>query len=74
MVSSVASQWDDLSVSSTSGNLTSKLATKFRRDGGDLLKKFHALAEAETDLSIHEKRLCEIEVKVKLERPFIEQK
>ena len=63
-----------LSVSSTSGNMTSKLATKFRRGGGDLLRKLHALAEAETELSVHQKRLSEIEAKVKLERPFIEQK
>ncbi|GFS45800.1 structural maintenance of chromosomes (SMC) family protein [Actinidia rufa] len=36
----------------------------FLRDGGDLLRKHHAVAEAETELSIHEKRLSEIEVKL----------
>ncbi|GFZ15190.1 structural maintenance of chromosomes (SMC) family protein [Actinidia rufa] len=35
-----------------------------RKGGGDLLRKLHALAEAETELSVHQKRLSEIEAKI----------
>ncbi|RWW64576.1 hypothetical protein BHE74_00028178 [Ensete ventricosum] len=34
------------------------------RGGGELLKQLHALAEAESELSIHQRRLSEIEGKV----------
>ncbi|KAL3834639.1 hypothetical protein ACJIZ3_009375 [Penstemon smallii] len=35
-----------------------------RKGGGDLLRKLHALAEAELELSIHQKRLAEIDAKI----------
>ncbi|GMP69885.1 hypothetical protein CsSME_00028971 [Camellia sinensis var. sinensis] len=35
-----------------------------RKGGGDLLRQLHALAEAESKLSIHQKRLSEIEAKI----------
>ncbi|XP_052188076.1 structural maintenance of chromosomes protein 2-1-like [Diospyros lotus] len=35
-----------------------------RKGGGDLLKQLHALAEAESELSIHHKKLSEIEAKI----------
>lgn len=36
-----------------------------------MLRQLHHLAEAESKLSTHQKRLSEIEVKVDLEHPFI---
>ncbi|KAL8049884.1 hypothetical protein ABFX02_06G048100 [Erythranthe guttata] len=35
-----------------------------RKGGGDLLRQLHALSEAENKLSIHQKRLLEIDVKI----------
>ncbi|XP_060203368.1 structural maintenance of chromosomes protein 2-1-like [Lycium barbarum] len=35
-----------------------------RRGGGDLLRQLHALAEAESKLSFHQKRLSEIDAKI----------
>ncbi|KAJ9547299.1 hypothetical protein OSB04_019842 [Centaurea solstitialis] len=35
-----------------------------RKGGGDLLRQLHALAEAESELSVHQKRLVEIEAKI----------
>ncbi|KAH0704391.1 hypothetical protein KY290_020142 [Solanum tuberosum] len=35
-----------------------------RRGGGDLLRQLHALAEAQSKLSIHQKRLSEIDAKI----------
>ncbi|KAJ8511986.1 hypothetical protein OPV22_002420 [Ensete ventricosum] len=35
-----------------------------RKGGGELLKQLHALAEAESELSIHQRRLSEIEGKI----------
>ncbi|KAI8005897.1 Structural maintenance of chromosomes protein 2-2 [Camellia lanceoleosa] len=35
-----------------------------RKGGGDLLRQLHALAEAESKLSIHQKRLSEIEAEI----------
>ncbi|CAI9295758.1 unnamed protein product [Lactuca saligna] len=35
-----------------------------RKGGGDLLRQLHALGEAESELSIHQKRLSEIESKI----------
>ncbi|KAH7855805.1 hypothetical protein Vadar_029159 [Vaccinium darrowii] len=35
-----------------------------RKGGGDLLRQLHALAEAESELCVHEKRLSEIEAKI----------
>ncbi|KAI3693000.1 hypothetical protein L6452_32826 [Arctium lappa] len=35
-----------------------------RKGGGDLLRQLHALAEAESELSLHQKRLIEIEAKI----------
>ncbi|KAI3815898.1 hypothetical protein L1987_15581 [Smallanthus sonchifolius] len=35
--------------------------------GGDLLRQLHALAEAESELTLHQKRLSEIEAKVNLQ-------
>ncbi|XP_076956979.1 structural maintenance of chromosomes protein 2-1-like [Bidens hawaiensis] len=35
-----------------------------RKGGGDLLRQLHALAEAESDLTLHQKRLSEIEAKI----------
>ncbi|XAR71817.1 hypothetical protein NMG60_11018249 [Bertholletia excelsa] len=35
-----------------------------RKGGGDLLRQLHALADAESKLSIHQKRLSEIEAKI----------
>ncbi|KAI3817894.1 hypothetical protein L1987_11694 [Smallanthus sonchifolius] len=35
-----------------------------RKGGGDLLRQLHALAEAESQLSLHQKRLSEIESKI----------
>uniref|UniRef100_A0A5B6YPA0 Structural maintenance of chromosomes protein n=1 Tax=Davidia involucrata TaxID=16924 RepID=A0A5B6YPA0_DAVIN len=35
-----------------------------RKGGGDLLRQLHTLAEAESELSIHQKRLSEIEAKI----------
>lgn len=34
------------------------------RGGGDTLRQLHALANAESELSVHQKRLSEIEAKV----------
>lgn len=36
------------------------------RDGGKLLRRLHAMAEAESKLSLHQKRLSEIEANVYL--------
>ncbi|KAM7272810.1 hypothetical protein ACFE04_027474 [Oxalis oulophora] len=36
-----------------------------RKGGGDLLRRLHALAEAESNLSVHLKKLSEIEAKIK---------
>ncbi|KAK2975820.1 hypothetical protein RJ640_022837, partial [Escallonia rubra] len=36
-----------------------------RKGGGELLRQLHALAEAELKLSLHQKRLSEIEAKIK---------
>ncbi|KVH91364.1 RecF/RecN/SMC [Cynara cardunculus var. scolymus] len=38
-----------------------------RKGGGDLLRQLHALSEAESELSLHQKRLIEIEAKVYLQ-------
>ncbi|XP_076957697.1 structural maintenance of chromosomes protein 2-1-like [Bidens hawaiensis] len=35
-----------------------------RKGGGDLLRQLHALVEAESDLTLHQKRLSEIEAKI----------
>ncbi|XP_024996476.1 structural maintenance of chromosomes protein 2-1-like [Cynara cardunculus var. scolymus] len=35
-----------------------------RKGGGDLLRQLHALSEAESELSLHQKRLIEIEAKI----------
>lgn len=40
------------------------------RGGGELLKQLHALAEAEAELSLHQKRLSEIEAKVYIQSYF----
>lgn len=40
------------------------------RGGGDLLRQLHALGEAESELSLHQKRLSEIESKVYLQCCF----
>jgi hypothetical protein len=49
----------------------SKITIPCLRGGGDLLRQLHHLAEAESKLSTHQKRLSEIEAKVDLEHPFI---
>ncbi|KAA8533875.1 hypothetical protein F0562_031392 [Nyssa sinensis] len=36
----------------------------YRRGGGDLLRQLHALAEAESEFTVHQKRLSEIEAKI----------
>jgi hypothetical protein len=36
------------------------------RGGGDLLRQLHELAEAESNLTLHQRRLSEIEAKVEL--------
>ncbi|KAL8217998.1 hypothetical protein R6Q57_021371 [Mikania cordata] len=41
-----------------------------RKGGGDLLRQLHALAEAESKLSLHQKRLSEIEAKISELLPF----
>ncbi|XP_072964208.1 structural maintenance of chromosomes protein 2-1-like isoform X1 [Typha angustifolia] len=41
-----------------------------RKGGGELLKQLHALAAAESELSIHEKRLSEIEEKIAVLLPL----
>lgn len=38
-----------------------------RRGGGNLLRQLHELAEAESDLLLHERKLSEIEAKVDIE-------
>lgn len=40
------------------------------RGGGDLLRQLHDLAEAESELSVHQRKLSEIEAKVDPEHPF----
>ncbi|ESQ45830.1 hypothetical protein EUTSA_v10010077mg [Eutrema salsugineum] len=41
-----------------------------RKGGGDLLRQLHDLAEAETKLQVHQKRLYEIEAKIKELQPL----
>ncbi|KAK9292222.1 hypothetical protein L1049_020184 [Liquidambar formosana] len=41
-----------------------------RKGGGDLLRQLHALAEAESKLSIHQKRFSDIEAKIAELRPL----
>ena len=42
------------------------------RGGGDLLGQLHALSEAESKLSVHQRRLSEIEAKVDYEHTFFQ--
>uniref|UniRef100_A0A7N0ZUI2 SMC hinge domain-containing protein n=1 Tax=Kalanchoe fedtschenkoi TaxID=63787 RepID=A0A7N0ZUI2_KALFE len=41
-----------------------------RKGGGDLLRQIHALSDAEAKLSVHQKRLSEIEAKISELMPF----
>nr|XP_043627051.1 structural maintenance of chromosomes protein 2-1-like [Erigeron canadensis] len=41
-----------------------------RKNGGDLLRQLHALGEAESELSLHQKRLSEIDSKISEILPF----
>lgn len=44
------------------------------RGGGDLLRQLHDLAEAESELSVHQRKLSEIEAKVDPEHLFFSSK
>lgn len=57
--------------SSSSHFPTSIITVYCHRGGGDFLRQLHDLAEADSELSTHQKKLSEIETQVDLECPLI---